>query len=49
MSGENVYRCYSSDIKAITAFKKLAIKRYANLTDITKKVEGKWTRIRWTK
>ena len=47
ISNENTYRYFSSDKKAIAGFKMLAIKRYAKLTDITKKVEGKWTRIRW--
>jgi len=45
---ENVYKKYSSDKDAIDALKKLAIKKYAKLTDITKKMGGKWMRISWS-
>ena len=45
MNNENIYRKYTSDKKAISSFKLMAIKRYAKLTDITKKVDNKWTRI----
>ena len=48
MSNENTYRYFSSDKKAIAGFKMLAIKRYAKLTDITKKEDNHWSRIRWT-
>lgn len=48
MNNENIYRHYPNDRKAISAFKLIAIKKYAKLTDITKKVENKWTRIRWS-
>lgn len=47
LNNENVYRYYTSDAKAIAGLKKLAITRYAKLTDITKKQDNKWMRIRW--
>ena len=46
-NNENLYRYFIDDTQAVKELKKLAIKRHANLTDITKKQEGKWTRIRW--
>lgn len=49
MNNENIYRHYPNDKKAISAFKLIAIKKYAKLTDITKKENNHWSRIRWTK
>lgn len=48
INNENVYRYYTSDVKAIAGLKKLAITRYAKLTDITKKEDKHWSRIRWS-
>ena len=45
---ENVYRNYSSNRKAISAYKMLAIKRNAIVTDISVKLDGHWSKIRWS-
>lgn len=49
MNNENIYRNYANHKQAINGFKKLAIKKYANLTDITVKGKKGWTPIEWTK
>ena len=44
---ENIYRYFSSQAIAIRRFKRIAIDLNGNLTDISVKLENKWSRIRW--
>lgn len=48
LNKQNTYRKYKDDKTAIQRFKLLAIKRYANLTEISKKLDnGQWSKIQF--
>jgi len=48
-SNELVYRHFNNNTTAIKRFKLLAIKRNANLTDISIRLTNKWSRVIWAK